>query len=897
MREQVDIVCSGPQDLHQVTTSGRAVFNGVAVGTYGVKVTAPPDLFHETERSASSSAVTPGGTGEARVDFKWLLNVVTPKLEVEYKVVLLDRGLAAHQAGSEAVKIHADDVTVVEVSARETTGAPPYTGGGTLEAPNCEVFSDAACTTPAGKIAKDKLFAGPVKLYLKAKTAGKFTAKLTLDPAANPRVRVEGPATEEMGVVELKMTLHQHDIPALQAIKIDPDTEPPSKYHDDLKAKALPEQKAMSDAEKIGTGRFLHAQDGGHFGRAKLIVEKLDAGQWPAGTDDYEIALADAGGRLALHGKEEGDDAKALPVKSKVSALKTAAQTLWVEGKAASAALRDATLSLGLDRAAGGLAHTPKGNGDCARFTVVKIDKLEIDYKAAGGEHPAWDEAEKRFYININRKGDPAGRKVKFKATVAPAVAGVPLRFMLAPDKDNQKTANWGIDFPADGKNGGNPVSSGADVKWKDVPAAIKHLDKADRKDLLHLAQATGGDGTATCELTLSRCGGDKFHPAAYLEQDPHLAKYVHGHADLAKRAPKFAAVTPVQVWRKTFYQVTRPKDTAMPAAGGFDGSQRKVFLEPKATSEKQMQASDFTIDPYRPDWQFNPGGADTKKLCIGTHNVDDALKLFVAETADTAPKFNVILCDEQFDAKGVKTDSLTYTLDAGDAAGCAIGLTSSAVEDRYLTICNPPLQGGALVMSATWKQQTLAGGAWTSGAAQNFPAANVQVQKTRGSKNEVWLVPPGTAMLDATHQIEVTLQLQAADGGYNGWAPNNSVANVVKGGRADYAIHNTMAHELGHLFGKVRSVSQAGLPDHPLYYQRRGGSGTHCAFNATWHPNGAAPALDPTKAGERDAQGNGAGQYDDGDCIIFGYSVDKKREWCRHCALDFILFDLSKFG
>jgi len=120
--------------------------------------------------------------------------------------------------------------------------------------------------------------------------------------------------------------------------------------------------------------------------------------------------------------------------------------------------------------------------------------------------------------------------------------------------------------------------------------------------------------------------------------------------------------------------------------------------------------------------------------------------------------------------------------------------------------------------------------------------------------------------------------------------------ANVVKGGRADYAVHNTMGHELGHLFGMTRVNSVAGIPDHPLFYEKRGGSGSHCAFAAVFTADPAAPALNPATAGERDAQGKGAGQWDNGRCIIFGYSVDMKREWCKHCALEFILSDLSEF-
>jgi hypothetical protein len=96
------------------------------------------------------------------------------------------------------------------------------------------------------------------------------------------------------------------------------------------------------------------------------------------------------------------------------------------------------------------------------------------------------------------------------------------------------------------------------------------------------------------------------------------------------------------------------------------------------------------------------------------------------------------------------------------------------------------------------------------------------------------------------------------------------------------------MAHEMGHLFGKARFTSRPGLPDHPLYYQRRGGSGTHCAHLATWTPDPTAPALNPTTPGEMDAQGNGAGRYDNGECIMFGIAGSAKREWCKHCALDF---------
>ena len=46
------------------------------------------------------------------------------------------------------------------------------------------------------------------------------------DPLDKFLVRDKNPAKEEMGVVELKTELHQHDTSAVKSIQIDPDTDP-----------------------------------------------------------------------------------------------------------------------------------------------------------------------------------------------------------------------------------------------------------------------------------------------------------------------------------------------------------------------------------------------------------------------------------------------------------------------------------------------------------------------------------------------------------------------------------------------------------------------------------------------------------------------------------------------
>jgi len=911
--EEAELSGSGPAGLSHKGKTGSHTFSSVAGGAYNVTARLPSALF-EAPAVSKQIVVPGGGTGTVRLDVKRRLNSVTPKIEMEYKVVALDRKLSSHQEASEK-KIVTDDVTYVRVSASQSTGTPGYAGGATFEVSpaSVEVFVDKECKTSLSgmKIENKHLLGGKVDLYLKAKTKGKFTAKLTLDPADHPNIEVKPPAEEEMSVVELEAKVHWFVRSELEdaGMQVDPDVEPLANYHTALKDKKLPDQKALTDAEKVATGRFLHAQtDKASHGRAKLVVQKLAADQWPAGTDDYEVTIdADkGGGSLKLFDKEEAGAEKPLPHKLKVKDLKAKEIELWAEGKDASKKLRDAVLQVGLDRPDGGLAKKPKQAADWSRFTVVKIKEVKLEYEKAKDEHKAWDEDKKRYYININEKGDPDGRKITLSAKLSEKFAGVPIRFMLAPDKDNGKKANWNIDFPSNGKSGAN------DVKWKDIPAALKHVDKADRKDLVHLMEQTDKDGLAKVEVQLSRFGGDKFHPACYLEQDAHLAKYVHGHADLEKREPVFAKVTPLQVWRKVFYQATHPKATAMPGHSPFDETQRKVFLEPLLVEKKEMTKKHFTVDPFRPDWQFNVNGTKAQKLCIGTHNVDDAMKRFVAKTKPTTPKFHVILCDEQFDAKNVRTDVVDCVFQGADPRSKDFELTSANVKDWMLTIVDPPLQGGKLVISADWTAQhyDASTSSWSVVHSGTLPAANVKLRKDRTSKRMVRLTAPSKCgagcpcgagptdlTIDANNAIVVALELQAADGGYLGWAPHGHPANVTKGGRPDFEIAGTMGHELGHLFGNTRTTSIAGIPDHPLFYQQRGGSGSHCAHGGTFTADPTAPPLNPATNGELDAQGNGAGSWSNGDCVLFGIGYAGKRvQWCEHCALDLIHSDLSDF-
>src|SRR5689334_18017540 len=114
-------------------------------------------------------------------------NVVTPKLEAEYLAVPLERKLSAHQDASEAKKFTVDPV-YVELSIEESANSPRYATGAkfTCSPDNVEVFFDKKCEDkdklPAdGAITDKQLREKPkLQLWLRGKTAGKFTAKFTL---------------------------------------------------------------------------------------------------------------------------------------------------------------------------------------------------------------------------------------------------------------------------------------------------------------------------------------------------------------------------------------------------------------------------------------------------------------------------------------------------------------------------------------------------------------------------------------------------------------------------------------------------------------------------------------------------------------------------------------------
>lgn len=817
--EEAELSASGPAGLSHKGKTGSHTFSSVAGGEYDVSAKVPLSLFEAP--TVTKATVPGGGTGRVRIDVKRRLNVVTPKLELEYRVVLLDRKLSKHQEFSEK-KIDADDVTCVRLSVHQSSGTPGYSGHGRFEVSpaNVELYTDKECKHKLSghKVANRDLVGGSYPLYLKAKTAGKFTAKLTLDPTDLPdNIEVKDPVQEEMAVVELKTKLH-HYLKADLDIAVNPDVEPYTDYYQELEDKKLADHlKPMTDHQKVKEGRMLHAQSANSFSRAKLIIEKLDAAQWPAGTDDYAITLSqeNKSGSVKFFDKDfDGVEQTGDALKVKVSALKAKEAEFWIEGEATTTKLRHVVVDVGLDRDAMAAPHTathePKRRADWARFTIVQVKEVKVDYKPESGKAAAWDENTNRFCINY-KKGQP-GRKVTIAATLSEPIKDVPLHFMLAEDALNMKQANWGVDLPGT-------------WPWKDVKPEMKHSDKKDRKKLLHLEKATDSKGVAKKELVLSRFGGDKFHPAVYITQDAHLAKFVAGHAKLGVRKPK-SADNPIQVWRQFWVQIIRVDGAAFPGTAAAEGQYDRVKATFKRT-DSDVVLSQATVGAMKPPaiypkYMVYVNGGNVDAVVVSDTNKAQFFKSVKSE-ADKPVKIPIIVCDAQWDPGG----------SSGAISSGALAANFPLAVDMGTLVIDPPLQGGDLFVSGTWRARDPDGsGGWTNERSGSLAKGDVFVDPGRtGLQHVAVRVPAGVAPVAGTRISIRNLVVKGANGPYLGEYSSKTkrILSVYdQSSAADMAdFPNTLVHEIGHSFNQVKHVQDEGVPNHPN--QMDLGQGNHC--------------------------------------------------------------------
>jgi hypothetical protein len=479
------------------TALGIADYGKLSAGPYTVKVALEQEdakgFF--APKDALDVNLVIGVDREVLVEAE-AINVVTPKIEVEYKVVLLDRKLSAHKAlGEDAIFA---DPTYIQVSFSETNADYPHEAGAKLvfdPADAVEVYTDDKCTTKlAADLTKDDLPKGAAKkLYLRGVKAGTFKVKLTLnDPPDKTKIKLDkNPAEAAMGVVELEVEAYSAKKAASKVLVDDSD----------------PTHTKLSDEDKIKKGRLLVLQDGGRQGRAKVVVKKPNDILWTTGDADYEVhaALKATSGALALYDAETAGSLKD-PVKLTKNDFNGGDVTFWAEGTGVTDDFRQAWLHLALDRPDRDLAKTVKACGDVARFTIVDIAKVTpdtVDYKQ---------------YVNlpVDVSHPEYGRELKSKAKLTKDLKDVELMFALVPDAGNEA----------------------------DLPDTVKH----DKPKDLDVAVKTDVSGEAeSAKLKFSIHGGDKFKVAVYALEAPPPKKL----------APDKSVSKEIVIWRQLYYTMT----------------------------------------------------------------------------------------------------------------------------------------------------------------------------------------------------------------------------------------------------------------------------------------------------------------------------------------------------
>lgn len=919
------------------TVDFTAVFGKLRAGAYTVSATLGEEdaKTHQTSIDLGAAPqkvdLAPGEEKTVELEVE-RMNLVKPRVDVEYLAVLLDQDLASHQDPAEADKIARAAPTYVELSFTEHnaddpatlyTGAHRYPGGGvfTCTPAHVKIYTDEACTAelPAdGALdAKQLPPGGKCKLYLRGAAEGKFKARLALrelaaikDPgeqaSAKPAYRflklwtdAAAPAQVEMGVVKLAMTLHAQDMVEIAKLTLDPDADPVATYHTKLKNLALPAQIELATAEKIKNGRLLHVQkddaDGkANHNRAKLTIPKLegpDLANWPAGTDDYELVLQTAAtsGGVAVHAKEFDKDALALPHKIKISDLKADKVDLWVEGASASDKRLDVQLDLGFSsaKAGAGTADDPhikeakpatKEHGDVCRFNVVEIKEVKYAFSNDAGKAVIWDDAKKRFYINTEDdpdgralKSTPAkGRKIKITAALTKPIKDVTVHFMLSANKDNHEKAHWGAALPGT-------------FKFEDLDRALKAKDKAAPDAYLHFSALTDVNGVAQMDdLVLSRFGGDKFRIAAYIDADAHLAKYIDGHADLAKKKP--ALTDEFALWRRVWVQNTRNAASALASRAETTAGFEAVYVEYMEAPEVTFDVATLGLGSH-PAWQFRPGAGNAPQLCVGDHNKATFDGMFVAPSDAMSPKAHLLMCDVQWDP----TVGPLQTFDV--TARVSNKHYLNATNTRPLGVFSPPLNGAAnIVVTAQWR--------WDDGTDVHsgvLTDADIEVLAARTHTSQVSISLPvncapacicggGTAIAPTVAQpAQVRMRLNAATGPWAGESgqPGHPHCLIVINPNVN-RFNNTILHEIGHLHEAVRkAVNWHGLPDHPDQYDERGGQGSHCSKDAVANPLKKDQSNNPV--------------FEGGTCIMYHVAAGNVT-FCANCGADLRVRDLSEF-
>ncbi len=479
-----------------------------------------------------------------------------------------------------------------------------------------------------------------------------------------------------------------------------------------------------------------------------------------------------------------------------------------------------------------------------------------------------------RHEVIINTTAD--GHKLKLKARVKPALADIPLYFMLAADKNNGKAPNTGVAIPATMK-----TAAGSAWTWEDIDTSLQKKDKAATANHWHLTVKTDVNGEAEVEVQLSRIGGDVFYPGVYIGQDPHLAKYKQGDATHGQRKPLLGKK--LTVWRKLWYQLSMAQSCAAPQPRHSETAYARVKTHLIAGNTKKFNKADLPVAlrdrTFYPQWMVKPGGADTEVAVVGAHNWPhirtNEATFFPPTHADEVDtlRARILVVDHQWDPESwTGTKQLTMT-----------AKTSGSVDMGDLVV--KPALTGNLIHTATWKVVKLADNSIP--ARGNLTDANILITKPRTSVSTIKIELPAAAdpyLGNAAYEVRVQLKLAKA-GEYLGESKGRHILAVYDSGNvSDY--HDTITHELGHSVKQTPKppAQPKGLPDHKWWNH---GQGVHCANPTTPATRDPASFADPDGARKKAV------------CIMFesGPVPTAKNKFCDFCHHYLLAQDMTSIA
>jgi hypothetical protein len=386
---------------------------------------------------------------------------------------------------------------------------------------------------------------------------------------------------------------------------------------------------------------------------------------------------------------------------------------------------------------------------------------------------------------------------------------------MLAPHEHNRLAANWGVDMPAT-------------WTWESITADVKHKDRKTRTAFLGYDVVTDKQGKVEKTVVLSRFGGDKFWPAAHLAQDPHLAKFVDGHATLKLRKPARRAM-PVEVYRK--FWVRKIAVAGIPAQAFAGATGQYVAVKAEMVTLPDLTLTAATVAGFKPTalyprYMIEVNGGLANALVVSDPNKGNFFKTFKADSdkPNTTP---ILVCDAQWDPGGTT---------AGFDVPGDMSTNYPIAFDVGQEVLDPPLQGGKLVASGSitmhdWDPTVLPAGAWVNERTVKITAGCVDIDSARAALTEVRLnLPPGLVVSANGTSVRYDGLVVKYANSYLGESFKKRILAVYDPtDPGDF--QNTIAHELGHSFQQViqGTGGVAGLPSHP---EQLMGQGNHCVHN-----------------------------------------------------------------